>query len=82
MDCHTKERGVVLSNPDPRTTEMGFSHGTRFEIVRNDQGDENMVVVIGESRFAIPKDTAVNITTCQGGIAKRRREKDWQCCAT
>ena len=81
--CTGGEKGVVLSNPDHRTKEMGFAHGARIALVRNDPGDDSMVVVLNESRFAIPRDVATQMMLCLGGDGKHHeRKRNRQCSAT
>ncbi|MBT3191360.1 MAG: ferrous iron transport protein A [Verrucomicrobia bacterium] len=72
-DCLAGEKGVVLSNTDLRITEMGFSHGRRFEVVRNDDGDDSLIVEAGDARFAIPREAASQMIICIGGEGHHHR---------
>ena len=72
-ECHAGEKGVVLSNADHRTTELGFRHGAELEVVRNDEGDDGLVAIVGDSRFVIPRESAAHIVICLGGHGHRHR---------
>jgi Fe2+ transport system protein FeoA len=81
-EFHPGETGVVRSNPDLRTTELGFAHGTRLEVLRNDSGDESLIVVIGDSRFAVPRAAAMKIIMCSGeGRHHHRRGRGRKQCS-
>lgn len=53
--------GIIMSNPDHRTVELGLFSGARIRVEHNDLDEPNMVVAVGESRYAIPKVTAGHI---------------------
>ncbi len=80
-ECTIGDKGIVLSNPDHRTKEMGFSHGARIEVVRNDPSDDSMVVVLNDSRIAIPRDAASDMLLCLGGDGKHHRRRRNQRCS-
>lgn len=59
--CHDGERCLILGNSDKQTLEMGLFNGVRILVVQNNPREPNMVVAVGDARYAIHKSTAEQI---------------------
>jgi Fe2+ transport system protein FeoA len=55
------ERYMILNNPDIKTTEMGLHAGSIITVHKNHQTDSNIIIAVGETRYIIPREIAVNI---------------------
>lgn len=54
-------RYLVIINPDKKTMEMGIYHSAVITVHKNEEGNPNIVVGVGESRYIIPRDLAKRI---------------------
>ncbi len=52
---------VVLSNSDKQTLEMGVFSGVPVHILKNRPNDPNMLIAVGDSRYIISKEVAIQI---------------------
>ncbi|MBN1554759.1 MAG: ferrous iron transport protein A [Phycisphaerae bacterium] len=57
-DCDEGEGGVIVSNGDLKSMEMGLYLGAYVEVLKNHHRDSNMVVAVGPARYAIARSTA------------------------
>ncbi|MDY6915435.1 MAG: FeoA family protein [Candidatus Cloacimonadota bacterium] len=60
-EAEVGKKYVVMNNPDHKIMEMGVFNGCVITVHKNNQGDNNIIVGVGESRFIIPKPTACRI---------------------
>ena len=51
----------VTCNNDIKTIERGLYHGQRVSILRNEPGEPNIVVAVGEARYALDRRIAALI---------------------
>ncbi|OPX29633.1 MAG: hypothetical protein B1H06_01165 [Candidatus Cloacimonas sp. 4484_143] len=55
------QRYRVIANPDKKTMEMGIYRTGVITVHKNEEGNPNIVVGVGESRYIIPRDLAKKI---------------------
>ncbi len=41
--------------------EMGIFNGARIHVLQNDQSEPNLVIALGDSRYTVPREIAVQI---------------------
>ena len=59
--CQAEETVVVVGNPDKKTVELGLFSGAHVHVLQNDPKEPNMVVAVGDARYAISKEAAGQI---------------------
>ena len=52
---------LILFNPDIKTMEMGIYRGNMITVHKNEEGNPNIVVGVGETRYIIPCELAQRI---------------------
>ncbi len=52
---------VVTCNNDLRTIERGLYHGRRVSAFRNESGEPNLVISVGDSRYVLDRRLAMLI---------------------
>lgn len=52
---------LILFNPDIKTMEMGIYRGNLITVHKNEEGNPNIVVGVGETRYIIPCELAQRI---------------------
>jgi len=63
-DCITLEKlgeglnARVTCNNDLRTIERGLYHGVEVSVMRNAEGEPNIVVAVGDSRYVLDRRIA------------------------
>ena len=60
--CQPDETVVVVGNPDRKTVELGLFSGASVHVLQNNAKEPNMVVAVGDARYAISKQAAGRIT--------------------
>jgi Fe2+ transport system protein FeoA len=57
-ECAEGVVGVIVSNGDLKSLEMGLFLGARVEVLRNHHRDSNLLVAVGPARYAVARSTA------------------------
>ena len=57
-NCPEGADGVIVSNGDLKSMEMGLFLGARVEVLRNHRRDSNLLVAVGPARYAVARTTA------------------------
>lgn len=69
-ECIEGEQALVTGNPDKKTRELGIFCGTMIHVIKNDDGNANMIIGVSDARYAIAKEVAKLI------CVKVNREED------
>lgn len=56
--CQSGDHALVTGNPDKKTRELGMFCGVMIDIIKNDDGNANMIIGVGDARYAISKKVA------------------------
>lgn len=56
--CTHGDMALVTSNPDKKTRELGMFCGVMIDVIKNDDGNANMIIGVGDARYAISKEVA------------------------
>ena len=51
-------KAIVLRNDDARTIERGLYEGSEIEVYRNGEGEPNVIVAVGDSRYVLDRRIA------------------------
>jgi Fe2+ transport system protein FeoA len=57
-ECIEGDHALVTGNPDKKTRELGMFCGVMINVIKNDDGNANMIIGVGDARYAISKDVA------------------------
>lgn len=57
-ECPEGVGGVIVSNGDLKSMEMGLFLGAHVEVLRNHRRDSNLLVAVGPARYAVARTTA------------------------
>ena len=57
----TGQEAIITCNEDLRTIERGLTSGTRVTAFRNDLGEPNLVVAVGDARYVLDRRIARRI---------------------
>ncbi|MDD3050928.1 MAG: FeoA family protein [Candidatus Cloacimonetes bacterium] len=57
-DCLENEEMIIARNLDRKTVEMGLFCGANIKVIRNNENDQNLIVVVGDSRYIISREIA------------------------
>ena len=61
VELRDGERGVIVSNGDRKSAEMGLFAGARVTMFRNRNSERSLVIGAGEARFLITRPIASQI---------------------
>ncbi|MFC1467193.1 FeoA family protein [Verrucomicrobiota bacterium] len=56
--CVEGDQALVTGNPDKKTRELGIFCGVMINVIKNDDGNANMIIGVGDARYAIAKEVA------------------------
>ncbi|HOH46538.1 MAG TPA: FeoA family protein [Candidatus Cloacimonadota bacterium] len=54
----TGAKGRVLCNNDTKTIERGLYENSLVEVYRNEEGEPNLIVAVGDSRYVLDRRIA------------------------
>ena len=57
-ECLEGDLALVTGNPDKKTRELGIFCGVMINVIKNDDGHANMIIGVGDARYAIAKEVA------------------------
>ena len=60
-DLKDGEEGIILSNGDRKSTEMGLFPGARVSMFRNRKSERSLVIGAGDARFLISRTIAQKV---------------------
>ena len=61
LDMKDGEHGVILTNGDRKSTEMGLFPGVRVVMFRNRKPEQSLVIGAGDARFLISRAIAKEV---------------------
>jgi Fe2+ transport system protein FeoA len=62
LDLKDGESGVIRTNGDRKSTEMGLFPGARVVMFRNRTSERSLVIGAGDARFLVSRVIAQNVT--------------------
>ena len=57
-ECSNGDQALVTGNPDKKTRELGIFSGVMINVIKNNDGHANMIIGVGDARYAIAKKVA------------------------
>ncbi len=61
VDLNDGEAGIIRSNGDRKSTEMGLFPGARVSMFRNRKSERSLVIGAGDARFLISRTIAQKV---------------------
>lgn len=57
-DLHENDSAVITRNNDLRIIERGLYHGMRVSMFRNEPGEPNLIIAVGDARYVLDRRIA------------------------
>lgn len=64
-DVPENETAIILCNQHLKTVELGIHPGAEVMVLRNEEGEPNLVIAVGNARYILDRRVANRIKTAK-----------------
>jgi len=57
-ELHENDIAIITRNNDLRIIERGLYHGMRIRVFRNEPGEPNLIIAVGDARYVLDRRIA------------------------